>query len=68
MTTSKIIFDKYDTDKDGNISKSEFASLCYNLGHCLINYELDAAFSIIDASNNGLISYDEFIGKTNAID
>ena len=60
---SLIKFEKFDTDKDGNITKEQFRSLCYSLGHCFDqSEELDTAWTILDSNGNGVVSYNEFLG------
>jgi Ca2+-binding EF-hand superfamily protein len=60
---SLIKFEKYDSDGDGNITKEQFRSLCYSLGHCFeVGGELDAAWTVLDNNGNGFVSYDEFLG------
>ena len=61
---SKIKFEQYDSDNDGNITKDQFRSLCYSLGHCFdVTEEYEAAWTILDQNGNGTVSYDEFLGK-----
>jgi Ca2+-binding EF-hand superfamily protein len=62
MAVSRIIFDKYDGDQDGNITKEEFSSLSYNLGHHLVGQALEAAWTTLDTNGNGTVSFDEFLG------
>merc|ERR1712151_1124558 len=57
---SKIVFDKYDKDKSGSISKAELKDICYSLGHPLSDAELTIALKVLDEDGNGVISYNEF--------
>lgn len=63
MSVSRILFDKYDTDNDGNITKEQFSSLSYNLGHHLEGELLEAAWTTLDLNGNGSVSFDEFLSK-----
>ena len=63
MAVSRIIFDKYDTDSDGSITKDQFQSLSYNLGHHLEGETLEAAWVVLDSNGNGTVSFDEFLSK-----
>jgi Ca2+-binding EF-hand superfamily protein len=58
---SRITFDKYDTDRDGNISKDQFNGLAYNLGKYLSSEALDAAWLKLDLNGDGSLSYEEFL-------
>jgi len=58
---SKIVFDKYDTDKCGSISVSEFGHMCMELGTALSPEQLDAAVKVLDKDGNGTIEYEEFL-------
>merc|ERR1712070_150542 len=57
---SKIVFDKYDKDKSGTISKDELTNICYSLGHPLNDEQLTIALKLLDESGNGLIECKEF--------
>ncbi|PRP84008.1 hypothetical protein PROFUN_08605 [Planoprotostelium fungivorum] len=58
---SRLVFNKYDTDKTGTLDRKEFKELCYSSGHFLSDRELDSAIAVIDRSGDGKISYDEFV-------
>jgi len=45
---SRRIFDKYDSNKSGKISSSEFHSLCYDMGYYLSDKEREMAIMQID--------------------
>ena len=62
MAVSRIIFDKY-ADSEGNITKEQFGSISYNLGHYLEGQALEAAWVALDSNGNGKVSFDEFLRK-----
>ena len=45
---SKRVFDKYDNNKSGKISASEFHNLCYDMGYFLSDKERELAIMQID--------------------
>lgn len=45
---SKRVFDKYDHDKSGDISVTEFGNLCYEMGHFLSPAEIEMAVRRLD--------------------
>jgi len=55
---SKIVFDKYDTDKSGAISYAEFKSMAYDLGYYISDIELKLAVKNLDKTGSGEINYD----------
>ncbi|CAF1138326.1 unnamed protein product [Rotaria sordida] len=57
---SELMFNKYDKDKNGTISRDELRSLCYDMGYYLSNDELEWACTLIDKDGNGKIDYKEF--------
>jgi len=57
---SEIVFDKYDTDKSGQIDAKEFQNLCYSLGYALTQQELDLGVKLLDSDGSGQIGKDEF--------
>ena len=57
---SRVIFDQYDADKSGSISRSELRSVCYGLGHVLSQEEEALALHRLDTNGDGTISYSEF--------
>jgi Ca2+-binding EF-hand superfamily protein len=62
MAVSRIVFDKY-ADSEGNITKEQFSSISYNLGHFLEGEALEAAWVSLDQNGNGMVSFDEFFRK-----
>ncbi|CAF1184932.1 unnamed protein product [Adineta steineri] len=58
---SEIMFNKYDLDKNGSISRDELRSLCYDMGYYLSDDELQWALTLIDKDGNGKIDYKEFV-------
>ncbi|CAF0897287.1 unnamed protein product [Rotaria sordida] len=57
---SQLLFNKYDTDKNGVISMDELRFLCYDMGYFLSNTQLDWARTFIDKDGSGGINYKEF--------
>eukprot|EP00128_Syssomonas_multiformis_P014453 Colp12_sorted_trinity150504_noHs@21389 len=57
---SKIVFDKYDKDKSGQITHTEFHLICYEMGDFMPKNDADLLFSQIDKDNSGHIDYEEF--------
>ena len=57
---SRIIFDKYDSDSSNSISKEEFHTLCYGLGHFLEGEEFEAAWCEVESDGSGQLTYEEF--------
>jgi C1A family cysteine protease len=55
----KMMFDKFDTDKSGTVSKDECKALLAKLG--VPWFAASAAFSMIDKDGSGTLSQDEFI-------
>jgi len=58
---SKGVFQKYDADKSGSISFSEFRDLCTEFGYLLSEEELNIAVKKLDTNGDGHLSYDEFV-------
>jgi len=54
---SEVMFNRYDQDRSGSISVSEFRNLAYNLGYYLNDTELDIAVKKLDKSGTGSITY-----------
>lgn len=59
-TAAEIMFNKYDTSRNGKLEKSEFRQLCRSLGYNLTNSELELDMKLLDLSGDGQISYSEF--------
>jgi Ca2+-binding EF-hand superfamily protein len=57
---ARAVFNRYDRNNNANIDKNEFRELSSALGAPLSPEELDAAWSEIDADQNGRVSFDEF--------
>jgi len=57
---SEIVFDKYDTDKSGQIDIAEFRTLCYALGYALTAVEVELAVKVLDTDASGQIEKKEF--------
>lgn len=57
---SRIVFDKFDQDGNGWMSREELRSLCLEMGYLLTDEELVWALSILDKDGSGKIDYQEF--------
>ena len=57
---TRLVFDKYDIDGNGSISKEEFVQLIYSLGRHMDEMEQEAAFSFIELNGDSKIAYGEF--------
>lgn len=55
------IFQKYDSNGDGKINKTEFGKICYELGHYFSDDELEIAFGLVDSDGSGVIDKSEFL-------
>ncbi|KAE8695091.1 putative Multidrug resistance pump [Hibiscus syriacus] len=58
----KWVFDKYDTNKDGKISKEEYKSALKVLGKGEEETNATKAFTTIDTDGDGFIDFKEFLG------
>ena len=56
----KQLFEVFDQDQDGRISRSEFALLFSRIDAEADDLETDLAFSIIDKDGSGTVSFEEF--------
>ncbi|KAK9061853.1 hypothetical protein SSX86_019037 [Deinandra increscens subsp. villosa] len=57
----KRVFDKFDTNKDGRISKEEYGSAAGLLGRNTAKSEVAKAFQAIDTDGDGFVDFDEFM-------
>jgi len=57
LPLSKLIFNKYDTDKSGAITSTEFKYMAYDLGYYISDSELELAMKTVDSSGSGQITY-----------
>ena len=65
MQHLRKIFNLFDKDHDGRISKLELKQAFSDLlGTVLADIELEAIFRSIDHDNNGYIEYEEFLRAT----
>ena len=58
---SQVIFQKHDKDGSGSIDASEFADMCYDMGHYLSPEQVEQALLAMDSNGNGEIEYEEFL-------
>lgn len=57
---TRTLFEKYDKDQDGALSRDEFRLFVSDLGYRLSSDEIRSAFNFIDRSRSGFIDYEEF--------
>ena len=58
---AKRMFNKFDEDKDGHISREEFHRLLESLGYFLSPEEMEWAMKIVDKDASGTIELNEFL-------
>ena len=58
---SKLIFDKYDTDRSGVIDKHALLAMCKEMGRELTPFEHENAMFVLDSNRDGTVSYDDFL-------
>lgn len=56
----RAIFNKYDTDKSGELDLDEFAVFCKDMGEDYTPEQLEIALAEIDEDGNGTIDFEEF--------
>lgn len=56
----RAIFNKYDTDKSGELDLDEFGVFCQDLGEKFTPEQLEVALNEIDEDGNGTIEFEEF--------
>ena len=56
----RAIFNKYDTDKSGELDMDEFEQFCIDLGESYTPEQLEVALGEIDDDGNGTIDFEEF--------
>ena len=61
VPVSLSTFRKYDKDGSGTIDASEFADMCYDMGHYLSPEQVEQALLAMDSNGNGEIEYEEFL-------
>ena len=61
VPASRLIFDKYDTDKSGVIDKHELLAMCKEMGRVLSPFEHENAMRVLDSNQDGTVSYEEFL-------
>lgn len=58
----RAIFDHFDENKDGNISREELRSSLERLDMAVPSAELADMIDSVDANKDGFVSYEEFVG------
>ena len=53
-------FDSFDKNSNGLLDPPEFLMLCWRIGFPLQESELDAVYSSLDTSHDGVVSFEEF--------
>ena len=68
MTTFKAIFDKYDTDKSGNIEADELTQILTEAGITNVNpAEVQMMVKDFDLDGDGMISLNEFLNMMSQV-
>lgn len=57
----RIVFERYDRNKDGFVDSRELQDLCYDFGSFLTEEELRSAIDRFDTSETGSLNYIDFI-------
>jgi calcium-binding protein CML len=68
VTTFKTIFDKYDTDKSGNIEADELTQILTEAGITNVNpAEVQMMVKDFDLDGDGMISLNEFLNMMSQV-
>ena len=59
--TSRLIFDKYDSDFSGYIDAAELGAMCREMGRALDALQVTRALAVLDKHGNGRVAYDDFL-------
>lgn len=57
----KLVFDKFDSNKDGKISRHEYKAILTSLGKGTVAGEVSKIFQVVDLDGDGFISFEEFM-------
>ncbi|KAF3435396.1 hypothetical protein FNV43_RR22485 [Rhamnella rubrinervis] len=57
----KLVFDKFDTNKDGKISQEEYKAMLRSLGRTNTMGEVPKIFQVADLDGDGFINFKEFM-------
>ncbi|PIA27554.1 hypothetical protein AQUCO_07600015v1 [Aquilegia coerulea] len=57
----KKVFDKFDANKDGKISKEEYLTVLRALGKQNLDREVNQVFEVADTNGDGFINFKEFM-------
>ncbi|KAE9448327.1 hypothetical protein C3L33_19778, partial [Rhododendron williamsianum] len=65
MAEMKKVFDKFDTNKDGKISREEYKLAVKAMGAANMEKEVVRAFQVMDANGDRFIDFKEFMKVNN---
>ncbi|CAK9181242.1 unnamed protein product [Ilex paraguariensis] len=61
MDEMKLVFAKFDSDKDGKLSKGEYKAILRALGKGSTTREVEKIFEVADLDGDGFIDFKEFL-------
>ena len=60
-----MVFDKFDTNKDGKITLEEYKAAMRTMGWGIEGTEADESFQVMDSDGDGFIDFKEFMDMFN---